>query len=237
MTGVALQASAVTDAGRRRLRNEDAYVYDLDLALFFVADGMGGHERGHVASALACSSMVAAYGNMRGDAPWNERNLADGILAANGALLDASADLALDAQPPSEVGKARGMSATVVALSFEGQDAVVSWAGDSRCYRLRGRRLELLTKDHAGWPRNAVWNGVGLRGCKPDLVRSRWRHGDVYLLCSDGLNKMLGDTEIGRALLVARENDLLVDVGPYLVEAANEAGGHDNVTVVVVRVM
>ncbi len=238
----------MTDVGRRRDSNEDEFLVDADHGVFAVADGMGGHAAGEVASNIAIETLAE---RLR-DGPWNgdpdgrrtaARGLALAINEANRRICDSV----------MEREEWRGMGTTVVALVIVGDHAIIGHVGDSRAYLLRGGRLLRLTSDHS-WVneqvklgllsdddaqhhpmRNIVTRALGNRpDVEVDVVEEPTRPGDTFLLCSDGLNTMLEDEEIRDAL--SRHDGDPAAACRALVEAANSRGGEDNTTVVVVRI-
>jgi serine/threonine protein phosphatase PrpC len=237
---ILLSAAAQSDVGQKRKRNEDAFLLDDEKALFVVADGMGGYAGGDIASHLATDTIASTLSSgtlpITGSArrPRIANQLVAAIEAANAAIY-------AEAQKNPDL---HGMGTTVVAASFprKKRRGYIAYAGDSRCYRLRNSELKLLTIDHTfankgiGGPiGNQIRRAVGVRPTiKVDLIVDTPKSGDVYLLCSDGLNKMLGDDELQALVLEHRED--LTACARRLVRRANEAGGRDNVTVVVVGV-
>jgi PPM family protein phosphatase len=231
-----------TDPGRVRGRNEDALLQCPDRRLFAVADGMGGHAAGDVASRTAVEVFDRMIGPTSG-APPGQR-LAEAIRAAHEAILDAGR-----ANP-----RLSGMGTTLTALWFPpGQDGVLAHVGDSRAYRLRSGALQQLTRDQT-WIQDQIDQGhltphqarqhpfaamlTGALGI-PDLPLSvevlhpASRPGDTYLLCSDGLVACLEDGHLADIVL---QNPRLDDAAEALVAAANACGGPDNITVCLVRV-
>jgi protein phosphatase len=236
---ILVSAASQTDQGRRRRRNEDSLLVLEDHHLFVVADGMGGHAGGDVASKMAVETIGEAFkknnfvGDPYPDVPRRGGELATAIQMANKAIFEhARANAAY-----------QGMGTTVVSARFSPnkQRLYVGHVGDSRCYRLRNKQLTQITTDHtmgaqgvtgplASHLNRAV--GVG-SGVKVDLLIARPRPEDVYLLCTDGLSKMVPDADIQQILL--DEPDLGKAV-QKLVERANARGGRDNITVILVQV-
>jgi serine/threonine protein phosphatase PrpC len=238
---ILVTASGATDRGKRRRRNEDSFLVMHDHSVFAVADGMGGYNGGEVASSLAVNTVREAFEHMSFDAeltsktpiPRRGRELACSLLEANRAVLAA-------AKTQPELSQ---MGTTLVAARFseDKQRVYVGNVGDSRCYRFRGRELEQLTTDHTmgllgmgGAQRNQLYRAIGVkRSVDIDLVVDMPQAEDVYLLCSDGLPKMATSDQIQAVL--ASEPDLEL-AARRLIDLANDAGGRDNVTVVLVRV-
>ena len=230
-----LEVGAATDVGRVREGNEDALL--VRDGLFAVADGMGGHLGGEVASSLALEVVERMSERSEG-------SLAERVAEANRAVFERSL---LDR-------RVSGMGTTVTAIEVDGSVGRIAHVGDSRAYRLRGETLEPLTEDHslvrelvrAGEiteeearehpNRNVLVRVLGTeREVEVDEGEVDLRAGDRLLLCSDGLTGMLDDAAIRDALL-ATAGDAEA-AATRLVDLANEAGGADNVTVVVLDVV
>jgi serine/threonine protein phosphatase PrpC len=226
-----------TDPGRRRRRNEDAYV--LAPPLFAVADGMGGAQAGEVAARLATAAFREYH---EADDLAGEERLAAIIQEANRRIFER-------ARVDSEVS---GMGTTVTAALLEEGRIVIGHVGDSRAYRLRSGRLEQLTDDHSlvadlvrggrispeeaeTHPQRSVITRA--LGTDPevdvDSLAVDAESGDLYLICSDGLTTMITDEEI---LAILERAKSLESAGKDLVKAANRRGGEDNVTVVLFNV-
>ncbi|MGA9852790.1 MAG: protein phosphatase 2C domain-containing protein [Gammaproteobacteria bacterium] len=225
----------ITNVGSVRKTNEDAFLNRPDLGVWAVADGMGGHAGGDLASQIVVDRLAQLPANSK---------LSALIDAAEDRLLDANRKLLTLAMRQKE----RTIGSTVVALFARGHNAACLWAGDSRLYRIRGRRIEQMMQDHA-MVEDLIASGLITReeaadhpqanritraiGAMPslflDLEIFAIRPGDIYLLCSDGLYKELGDDEIAKTL----KND--VQAVDKLIMFALERGARDNVTVVTVR--
>jgi protein phosphatase len=237
-----LEAAARSDGGRVRTRNEDAYLLRPEKRLFAVADGMGGHQAGHLASRLAVDTLDAEVETRHADV----RSLADRLVlaarAANRVILERA-----NAERGTE-----GMGTTLTALALAADRAAIAHIGDSRAYRLRNGMLAQLTHDHT-WVQGQVAAGRlspdDVRGHPYANVLSRVLGmediedadrllidvipGDVFLLCSDGLTTMLEDDVIADILA----SDVPVaERASALIDAANARGGVDNITAVVVRI-
>jgi serine/threonine protein phosphatase PrpC len=235
-------AQGDSDRGHKRRRNEDSFLFLTEQALFAVADGMGGHAGGKVASSLAVDTLRLAFeravfeGVVRSDKPVPRRGqeLACALASANQAVFTAGqADPALTNM---------GTTAVVARFSANKQRLYLAHVGDSRCYRLRAGRFRQLTTDHtmsnlgmAGPRGKDLYRAIGIKPqVEIDLIVDKPRGDDIYLLCSDGLSKMVSDSEIQRIL--TEETDL--EAAVYnLIEAANDNGGNDNVTVILVQVI
>ena len=239
---IEVAASGDSDCGLKRRRNEDSFLVLPEQGVFVVADGMGGHAGGQVASSLAVDAVRRAFESERfegavaaaSSVPRRGQELVNAVWQANRVVFSA-------ARSEPELAD---MGTTLVALRFapNKQRLYVGHVGDSRCYRLRGADLRQLTTDHVmaqrglkGPRAGELFNAVGLRAeLDLDLVVDMPRPGDVYLLCSDGLPKMVSD-EVIRDTLIA-ESDLEAAVYS-LIERANDAGGKDNVTVLLAKVL
>jgi protein phosphatase len=235
-----ISATAQTDKGLRRKRNEDSLGILEDANLFIVADGMGGYAGGEQASRLAVETIIDAYRtrSFEGD-PHEDVGAAASELAR--AIQMANASISEHAQKHYEL---KDMGTTVCAAVFSPskQRLVIGHVGDSRCYRLRDGVFTQLTADHTmaeegvrGPESQQLSRAVGIwPTVMIDLVMSVPRTGDVYLLCSDGLTKMLDDTIIGNVLRNEEDPKQAVE---RLIFFANSRGGKDNITVVLVRVV
>jgi protein phosphatase len=243
MTG---DAYGLSDVGRRRDSNEDEFLVDSALGVYAVADGMGGHAAGEVASGIAIRTLSRTLRGDDGD--WTDTAWVAGELRR--AIDQANHEICDSVEAREEW---RGMGTTLVALTVAGGTAVVAHVGDSRAYLLRDGNLHRLTSDHS-WVneqvklgllsdedaqhhpmRNIVTRALGNRhDVEVDVSEEPIRGGDTFLLCSDGLNTMLGDDQIRDTLV--RHRDVPREACRALVEAANERGGEDNTTVVVLNV-
>lgn len=249
---VVLDFVGITDVGRVRKRNEDSFYLSTKDAICVVADGMGGHRRGDVASQLAVDE-VAAITDKRGVGEEGvdvARALADAIQSANSRIFRAS--MAEREGAEGDAAK-KGMGTTVVAAAFVDDGLYLAHVGDSRAYRLRGQQLRQLTEDHsfandcvaAGLLRkediphfrykNVITRALGRRPrVDVDLAFHPHEDGDVFLLCSDGLTDFVGDLQLER--LMREYGHDLEALCETLVDEANDSGGRDNVTVVLVRI-
>jgi protein phosphatase len=236
-----LRAAARTDPGRRRPANEDAYAVAPELGLYLVADGMGGHRAGQVASGLAARAALGSLRSLRQEPRSAVEKLRVSVAAANAEILASSR-----AKP-----ELSGMGTTVVALLAEGERVALAHVGDSRAYLIRGAGIRRLTDDHTlvgelvrrgeiseraagGHPqRHVLVRALGVRRTvEPDLLELTPEPGDAFVLCSDGLTGHVEDGEI--AEIVSREPDPDAACAE-LVDLANRRGGEDNITVVVLR--
>lgn len=230
----ALEAGTASHVGRVRERNEDAFHADEAAGLFLVADGMGGHAAGEVASSLAARTVVDRMSEAAGRPP--TAGLRDRLGAA---ILTAGRRIWEDGRRNPD---RRGMGTTLTTLLVRDRAALVGHVGDSRAYRYRGGELEQLTKDHSLHPGSSVLTralGTEER-TRPDLAEHSVRRGDLFLLASDGLTDEVPDAEIAGILgrvASGEEGGGARRAADELVEAALSRGGRDNVTVVVVRVL
>jgi len=228
----------LTDVGRRRENNQDQLLVDEQRDVYAIADGMGGHAAGEVASRIAIQALEETI-NEAGDAEAN-RLLVDAFKEGNRRICESV--LAR--------GEWRGMGTTIVALARRDDRAIIGHVGDSRLYVLRHGELVQLTADHS-WVaeqvrmglltdaeahkhpmRNIVTRAMGNRlELEVEVSEQQIRPGDVFLLCSDGLNSMIGDDQI-KGILEEHLDDP-VEACHALIGAANEHGGDDNITVIV----
>jgi protein phosphatase len=226
-----------THVGLRRTRNEDTYYADAALGLFLVADGMGGHQHGEVASALVRDAVV--------DMVARGQSLPDAVRGAGARLLDYARGSHADALP---------MGTTVAALRLVDQGYEVAWVGDSRVY-LWQDGLRQISHDHslvqelvatgsldpalaARHPqRNVITQALGITASDQlhiGMARGQLAQGMAFLLCSDGLTEEVGDRAI--AAVVGRQDLAAQECVDHLLLAALDGGGKDNVTVIVARV-
>lgn len=237
--------AGLTDVGRMRETNEDAFGIDPQLGLMVVADGLGGHPAGEVASAFVVEALPRQLAMGR----------AAGLEDTQGPAQLLSQSLLIVAEQLRDMGCAtpeqEGMGATVVAALVSDVTLLVAHLGDSRAYRLRNGHLELLTRDHnlgnALRDEGVVHDGaedipeyhvlrrfVGMdQPLPPDVGAFDLRQRDRYLLCSDGLTNMLDEGEIAEVL---RAETPCEQICRQMVSRANEAGGYDNITVIVAEV-
>jgi len=250
-----LEAAGVTHPGRQRAENEDAFGVFTTERFFVVADGVGGHHAGEVASRMTVESLARFFRSFHADPRQKWPYAIDRNLSLGANLLQIGIKVANDevrAGAASDNSRLR-MASTVVALTIGDQQMAVAHLGDARAYRLRQGQLARLTRDHsvveemmalqpqmkpedvAGFAhRNVITRSVGSKAeAEPVVKVERVEHGDVFLLCTDGLSGVISDDEIARLLL---EHPKPQEASQALVDAANSAGGPDNVTTLVVRV-
>ena len=250
-----VSSGAATDTGLRRSTNEDSFSVREDLGLFVVADGMGGHAAGEVASQAVVEGIVAfveATENMSPDQTWpvpfdSEQSVNANRLRAGFGM--GNRGLAAKIASSSEL---RGMATTAVAVLIDGETATVAHVGDSRIYRLRSGQLERLTRDHS-WVEEQIrigalsetaarqhpWRNIvtralsGSEDLEVDVQEVALQPGDRLLLCSDGVFAVLSDDQISEVLRRGSDLDSLCDA---LIQGANDGGGPDNVTAVVLEI-
>jgi protein phosphatase len=237
-------AAAVTDCGRKRPSNEDAFGFSVEHGVYVVCDGMGGAAAGEIASSLAVDEMMRLL---------TSRDAAHPLLEdAQEAVASANAAIYLRAQNSLNLN---GMGTTLVTLLTEDSRGWMINVGDSRGYRMRNSRpdskLEQITLDHSLVEeqvrmgrmdrleaqrspfKNVITRALGTQSCvTPDVFELENEPGDLFMLCSDGLTRELSDPLVEWLLRL----DLpLQEMCARLVAAANDAGGHDNITCLLVR--
>jgi PPM family protein phosphatase len=248
-----IKAHGVTHVGKQRQHNEDAFLVADEARLYLVADGMGGHAAGEIASRIAVDSISEFILHTKeDDGTWphaydehytrSTNRLMAAVRLANTRVLEA---MRKDA-------RLRGMGTTVVACLADDDTMSVAHVGDSRAYLVRDGRLSRLTNDHS-WVFEQVQAGMlteeeaekhplrnvitralgGALQVSPDASEVASKPGDVYLLCSDGLTGMLPEEEILR--VVNEHLDDLERACQELIDRANEHGGLDNVTAILVK--
>jgi protein phosphatase len=237
-----LAAIGATDVGRKRRHNEDAFLVMPEGGLFAVADGLGGHASGEVASRMAVDELASRFAGLEGTPV---ERLREAFQLANRAIHGLSqADPLLS-----------GMGTTLVAGHFAGDGTLaVAHVGDSRAYHFRAGELRRLTEDHSllqdfirqsrpspseieAFPhKNVIVRAVGMRAeVEVDVSVLEVQEGDLLLLCCDGLFGMLPDEEMEEILRLTGSE--ILRANQSLVDAANRAGGADNVTSVLVEVV
>ncbi len=250
-----LQSASLTDPGRVRDHNEDCIESRPEIGLYVLADGMGGYNAGEVASGMATSLIADGV-----QEEWHlrevdkldreaakklaETTLAEHVARANAAFFNTSQN-----NP-----ECAGMCTTLVVCLFYDDFVAVAHIGDSRLYRLRGETMEQVTRDHSllqeqldsglitpeeaklSQNKNLVTRALGIDPTvEPELHVYETQKDDVYLLCSDGLSDMVNDEDIQLTLSSLQSN--LTLAAQQLVQQANDNGGRDNVSVILVRVV
>jgi protein phosphatase len=246
-----LEVSGRTDIGRVRPHNEDNFGYDAGLGIFVVCDGMGGHAAGEVASQIAVDTIIGYFRDRKpggsveavlADAPEGARMLAEAVKKANDAILRHAA----------ENEGSSGMGTTLVAARFVDDKFSIAHVGDSRIYLFREGELLQLTEDHSlvmeqvrrgmltleeakhSAAQNIITRALGTdETTLPDLGEFPAQAGDVLLMTTDGVLRHVSDEEI-RSIL--QQLPSLDAAAQTLIDAANEAGGHDNSTCILIRV-
>jgi serine/threonine protein phosphatase PrpC len=248
-------AAGLSDVGLQREHNEDSFVVLKEFDLFVVADGMGGHRAGDVASRIATETISEFFRTTANeDITWpfhfdtslseEENRLLTGIRVANRQIFDRS----------TRSREYHGMGTTVVGAMFSPakQTMYIGHVGDSRCYRVRDGEIKLLTRDHSlvndyllampdltdeqksELPKNVITRALGMQdSVVVDLQRDQPQPGDVYVLCSDGLSGMVSDDEIRE--IVSGTTDVR-EACRKLIVRANERGGEDNITAVLIKI-
>jgi serine/threonine protein phosphatase PrpC len=248
-----VRSYGMTDIGRRRQQNEDAFLRNDDLRLFIVADGMGGHASGEVASKMAAETVGEFYQRTKDEeATWPykvdrslsyiENRLVCGIKLANFRIYEAA----------NRDIRYKGMGTTIVAAMIKGDKIYLAHVGDSRCYRIRGPKIEQLTRDHSlledykeakpdmtdeeqrNFPhKNVITRALGMRDTvQVDVKPHQIVDGDYYVMCSDGLSGMVEDDQIREIIQKTKTLERVVE---ELVDQANRAGGTDNITTLVLQ--
>ncbi len=248
-----IEAAAKTDIGRVRHNNEDAFALVPEINLWVVSDGMGGEAHGEVASAIAVETIVAACRHASSDLPPLNSGDSNAGTSERGSRLLSAAHLAnreifnSAAQNPDR----HGMGATVVAAWLDENRLSLVNVGDSRAYLLHSGEIEQLTADHTlvaervrrgiispqqaetSTIQNVLIRALGVHAeVEPDIREFELNPDETLLLCTDGLTRLVNDSEIAKIILAAPNAQSAAD---QLVTLANERGGQDNVTVIVVR--
>lgn len=235
-----VRAFGVSDVGMKRQNNQDAFLINEKLGLFAVADGMGGHSGGEVASALAVKAMEHVFKEKKG-----KRDTADllrfGVEKGNQIIFEQAAEQA----------ELAGMGTTLTAIAFHKDHMLVAQVGDSRCYFFVQNQLYQITEDHSQiyelmklgfvteanihhFQKNVITRSVGYEpSVAPDLYSVDVKKGSRFLVCSDGLTGMATQAQIAQIM----NNFDIKTAAENLVQLANMQGGEDNVTAIVVEVM
>ena len=238
-----IEVASLSDPGRIRALNEDTVVVDREFGFAVVADGMGGHRAGDVASRMAVEGIVERL-RSRTRAPTPQKFAEQIIVAANLTIHSAA----------SNKPECKGMGTTLALAFMHGQLIILAHVGDSRIYRLRKGRLELLTRDDSllrdqvelglikaeeagdSHNRHLVTQALGFSTqVSVHLLEESVQSGDVYLLCTDGLNDLADDKDIEIIIDALKTN--LPLTAQHLVQLANDNGGFDNISVALMRVL
>jgi len=253
LAGLEIELANVSDAGRKRPHNEDSAVTDRESGLALVADGMGGYKAGEVASAIAAKVVFDdvregrrrhhfVKAHERGGESREATLIRSAIEKANRHIYETA----------HQIPQCQGMGTTIVAALFSSGRVTIAHVGDSRIYRLRGDELRQVTNDHslvqelidrgfftpeeaqANTPKNLVTRALGIDDVvQVDIQELETQPGDIYLLCSDGLNDMVNDEDI--RLTLSKYSANLLQAAHELVGLANAGGGKDNISVVLAR--
>jgi len=242
---MATKVAGLSDVGRCREVNQDTFVVDEAMELYAVADGMGGHAAGEVASDLAIHAVAHSLrGQQSEGSSWSPEQAGELL---EQALREGNRKIVESVQSRSEWS---GMGTTLVAMVRIETEVVIAHVGDSRAYRLRGEQFSQLTSDHSlvneqvkagiltpeqaqrSPYRNIVTRALGnQQDVEVDVIRAPVEVGDIFVLCSDGLSGMLSDDQIRD--VVATDGTTPQIACRKLVDMANENGGEDNITVIV----
>ena len=248
-----IEAVGNTHVGMKRSHNEDSFLVLPEEKLFCVADGMGGHASGEIASKIAIEELEEFFKltSQDAEATWpfkmdrtrnyDENRLATAIKLANVRIYERAG---MDRQY-------KGMGTTIATVHFSATHVYVAHVGDSRVYSFRGGQLKQVTEDHSllndylkakklspqeieAFPhKNVIVRALGLKeSVMVDMSRFELQEGDIYLLCSDGLSGMVKDAQMEEVLA---SHDELAPACDRLIELANAAGGNDNITCILVR--
>ena len=244
----------LTDTGMVREKNEDAIGYDSALGLVVLADGMGGHRGGEIASHMTVDSIIETLqkslpeinpGEVDESSGFSRESICiqDAVVAANDLVYRSA-----EANPEH-----KGMGTTIVVLQFYNNSFSLAHIGDSRCYRLRNDKLEQITKDHSllqelidrgfytpeearnSMNKNLVTRALGIDPVViPDIQEDIVTKNDIYLLCSDGLTDLVEDHDI--YLTITQFSANLEEAAKQLITKANQNGGKDNISVMLCRI-
>src|ERR1700748_3469668 len=254
LDGARVRFAGSPNIGRKRDHNEDSISLPDAERLCIVADGMGGHASGEVASRLAVELMVDHFTEtakqqtltwpykVDRDLRTHVNRMTTGIMLANLEIWERS----------QREARLKGMGTTCVGIYFLDDAIIIGHVGDSRCYRSRGTELTQLTEDHSlindyirmkrvtpeeaeNWPhKNVIVRALGMKeSVQVDIITQTPKVGATFLLCSDGLTGMLKDDQIQHILMTEKDLDRAVE---RLIQAANEEGGVDNISVILARI-
>ncbi len=250
-----LEIVNISDTGRRRPHNEDSTLSDGENGLVVLADGMGGYKAGEVASAIAVTSSHEQICSELKKIKSTQIDEATGLNSESAvvkeAIIQANSNIYNSAQGDPEC---QGMGTTIVVALFYSGIVTIAHVGDSRLYRKRANNFEQITKDHsliqelidrglytpeeahAKTPKNLVTRALGIdANVEVDVMEEPVSVGDIFLLCSDGLNDMVDDEEIH--LTLSKYSVNLAEAGQALVDLANAKGGKDNISVILIRAL
>jgi protein phosphatase len=244
----------LTDTGRVRQKNEDCIGYDSALGLVVLADGMGGHLGGEVASTMTVDTIIEEVQKNLPDIGSGQIDTNSGF-SMESVCLQQAIEMANDQvyRKSSNESELRGMGTTIVVMLFYDNRFSLAHIGDSRCYRYRGQKLEQITKDHSllqelidrgfytpeeartSLNKNLVTKALGIDPTvTPDVQEELALKNDIYLLCSDGLTDLVEDEYI--SLTINQFSDNLEEAAKQLITKANQNGGKDNISVMLCRI-
>lgn len=250
-----IESAGLTDVGRKRGHNEDSFEIEAGHDLYIVADGMGGHASGEVASKMAVETLLRFFRDTHADQnrtwpykmnrklSYEGNRLTIGIRLSNRQIFQhAQGSVAL-----------KGMGTTIVSILFHEASAYIGHVGDSRVYRIRKDGIKQITEDHSllndymkikkltpqeieNFPhKNVIVRALGMKkDVQVDLVKEELQKEDIFLLCSDGLSGLVSDEAMNE--IVQELRDDLPAACKKLIDAANKNGGNDNITVVLAKV-
>ncbi|MCG8324729.1 MAG: Stp1/IreP family PP2C-type Ser/Thr phosphatase [Thiotrichales bacterium] len=244
----------LSDVGLKRPHNEDSSISDIDKGLLILADGMGGYKAGEIASAIAVTSthqqISKGLKQIKPGQAAGETGLSPQSQLVKTAIINANTKIYSTA---SSEASCQGMGTTIVIGLLHDSTLTVAHVGDSRMYRVRGDTFEQVTRDHSlvqelidrgfytaeeaaeNTPKNLVTRALGIEDkVEVDVIEEAISSGDIYLLCSDGLNDMVEDEEIH--LTLSKYSANLVQAAEELVQKANAGGGKDNTSIILMKV-
>lgn len=245
----------VSDVGKRRPHNEDSTLCDLTNGVVILADGMGGYKAGEVASAIAVTTthkkILEGLAKPIQQPTASDAQLSPEAIAVKNAVIHVNSEIYKAAQTDPQC---QGMGTTLVVVLFHNNIATIAHVGDSRLYRIRQNVFSQVTKDHSliqelidrgiytreevlkNTPKNLVTRAVGIEPeVIVDVADETVYPGDIYMLCSDGLNDMVDDEEVH--LTLSKYSANLAQAANELVRLANQKGGKDNISVVLIRIL
>jgi len=244
----------LTDRGLVRGKNEDSIGFDSDLGLVVLADGMGGHRGGEVASSMTVDTVISELQQSLPKIAAGEIDQSSGFSMESICVQDAVVAANQLVHKTAETNpRHKGMGTTIVVLQFYNNSFSLAHIGDSRCYRLRADRFEQITKDHSllqelidrgfytpeearnSMNKNLVTRALGIDPAVfPDIQEDIVLKNDIYLLCSDGLTDLVEDEDI--YLTITKFSASLEEAAKQLITKANKKGGKDNISVMLCRI-
>jgi PPM family protein phosphatase len=250
-----IEIANVSDVGKRRPHNEDSTLCDLAEGLAILADGMGGYKAGEIASAIAVSTthkqIIDALQHLSRAGKDKQSGLSPQAAIVKNAIIAVNSEIYNIAQTDPQC---HGMGTTMVVVLFHDNVCTIAHVGDSRLYRKRQTNFAQITKDHSLYqevidrgmytpeeamkntPKNLVTRAIGIDSeVQVDIGEEAVLPGDIYLLCSDGLNDMVDDEEIH--LTLSKYSANLAEAADQLVRLANAKGGKDNISVILIRIL